>query len=121
LVVVVGSADPIGMQRLVRGLAELRDAEVAAPAWVVLNRVREGAVPGEVRAEVTAALGRFAGRWPAALLPADPRSVDAAPAGGRRRLRPPCTAAGGADPARPARPAEGADGAGVHRQPALGR
>ena len=28
LILVVGSADPIGMQRLVRGLGELRDAEV---------------------------------------------------------------------------------------------
>jgi MinD-like ATPase involved in chromosome partitioning or flagellar assembly len=83
LVVVVGSADPIGMQRLVRGLSELRDAEVATPAWVVLNRVREGAVPGEARAELTTALERFAGRSPAALLPADARSVDAAVASGR--------------------------------------
>jgi len=83
LIVVLGSADPIGMQRLVRGLADLRDAEVAAPVWVVLNRVREGAVPGEARAELTAALERFAGRSPAALLPADARSVDAAVAGGR--------------------------------------
>jgi MinD-like ATPase involved in chromosome partitioning or flagellar assembly len=83
LVVVVGAADPIGMQRLVRGLGELRDAEVAAPTWVVLNRVREGAVPGNARDELTAALERFAGRSPAALLPADPRAVDAAIATGR--------------------------------------
>ena len=83
LVLVVGSADPIGLQRLVRALGELRDAEVAAPTWVVLNRVRAGAVPGDVRAELTAALQRFAGRSPAALLPADPRAVDAALAGGQ--------------------------------------
>jgi MinD-like ATPase involved in chromosome partitioning or flagellar assembly len=83
LVLVVGGADPIRMQRLVRGLAELRDAEVAAPVWVVLNRVRSGAVPGDAAAELTAALERFAGRTPAALLPADPRSMDAALATGR--------------------------------------
>jgi MinD-like ATPase involved in chromosome partitioning or flagellar assembly len=83
LIVVVGSADPIGMQRLVRGLAELRDVEVGAPTWVVLNRVRSGVVPGDVRAELTAALQRFAGRAPAALLPADTRAVDAALATGR--------------------------------------
>jgi MinD-like ATPase involved in chromosome partitioning or flagellar assembly len=83
LVVVVGAADPIGMQRLVRALSELRDAEVGAPLWVVLNRVRDGAVPGDVRAELTGALERFAGRSPAAFLPADQRSVDAALAGGR--------------------------------------
>ena len=83
LVVVVGSADPIGMQRLVRGLGELRDAEVAAPVWVVLNRVRPGVVPGNTDAELRAALERFAGRAPAALLPSDSRAVDAALAAGR--------------------------------------
>jgi MinD-like ATPase involved in chromosome partitioning or flagellar assembly len=83
LIVVVGAADPVGMQRLVRGLAELRDTETAAPVGVVLNRVRDGVVPGNVAAELTAALERFAGRTPAALLPSDPRSLDAALATGR--------------------------------------
>jgi MinD-like ATPase involved in chromosome partitioning or flagellar assembly len=83
LVVVVGSADPIGMQRLVRGLGELRDSDVLAPLWIVLNRVRDGVVPGDTTSELTSALERFAGRSPAALLPADPRSVDAALAAGR--------------------------------------
>jgi Flp pilus assembly CpaE family ATPase len=83
LVIVVGAADPIGMQRLVRSLGELRDAEVSAPLWVVLNRVRDGVVPGDARVELTAALERFAGRAPAALLPADGRSLDAALATGR--------------------------------------
>lgn len=83
VVVAVGAADPIGMQRLVRGLGDLGDTEVAAPVWVVLNRVRDGAVPGEPRRELAEALERFAGRSPAALLPADPRSLDAAVATGR--------------------------------------
>jgi MinD-like ATPase involved in chromosome partitioning or flagellar assembly len=83
LVIAIGSADPIGMQRLVRGLTDLRDTEVSAPTWVVLNRVREGAVPGDAAAELTTALERFAGRAPAALLPDDRRSLDAALATGR--------------------------------------
>jgi len=83
LVLAVGAADPIGMQRLVRGLAELRDADVGAPVWVVLNRVRPGVVPGDPGAELTAALQRFAGATPAALLPADHRALDAALASGR--------------------------------------
>ena len=83
LIIAVGSADPIGMQRLVRGLAELRDAEVAAPVWVVLNRVRSGAVPGDTEVELRTAMERFAGRAPTALLPADHRAVDAAIATGR--------------------------------------
>lgn len=78
VILAVGAADPIGMQRLVRGLSELRDAEVAAPIWVVLNKVRRGVVPGDPRAELAAALERFAGRRPAALLPHDAEALDAA-------------------------------------------
>jgi Flp pilus assembly CpaE family ATPase len=83
LIVVVGSADPIGVQRLVRGLSELRDVEVTAPVWVVLNRVRCGVVPGDPAVELAAALDRFAGRTPAALLPFDQDAVDAALAVGK--------------------------------------
>jgi Flp pilus assembly CpaE family ATPase len=83
LIVVVGAADPIGLQRLVRALGELRDAEVGAPVWVVLNRVRPSVVPGDTAAELTAALERFAGRSPAALLPADARGLDAALVAGK--------------------------------------
>jgi Flp pilus assembly CpaE family ATPase len=83
VILAVGSADPIGLQRLVRGLAELRDAEVAAPIWVVLNKVRRGVVAGDPAVELTAALERFAGRTPAALLPLDQEAVDAALAAGR--------------------------------------
>ena len=83
LIVAVGSADPIGMQRLVRALAELRDAEIGAPVWVVLNRVRPGVVPGDVTSELRAALERFAGRTPAAMLPLDQKAVDIALAHGQ--------------------------------------
>jgi Flp pilus assembly CpaE family ATPase len=83
VVLAVGAADPIGLQRLISGLAELRDAEVAAPIWVVLNKVRRGVVPGDPRIELSAALDRFAGRQPAALLPYDPEPLDAALAVGK--------------------------------------
>ncbi len=83
LVVVVGTADPIGMQRLIRALGDLRDAEIAATVWVVLNRVRPGAVPGRVADELGSALQRFAGRSPAALLPFDLDSLDSAVLTGR--------------------------------------
>lgn len=82
-VVVVGAADPVGMQRVVRALAELRDAEIDAPPWVVLNKVRRGVVPGDTRAELTGALEQFAGATPAALLPYDRESLDSALATGR--------------------------------------
>ena len=83
VVVGVGSADPIGVQRLVRGLGDLRDLELSAPVWVVLNRVRPGVVPGDAALELSAALERFAGRSPAALLPADERALDTALAAGQ--------------------------------------
>lgn len=39
-VVVVGSADPVGLSRLARGLVELRDLVGGAPLRVVINRMR---------------------------------------------------------------------------------
>jgi MinD-like ATPase involved in chromosome partitioning or flagellar assembly len=83
LVIVVGAADPIGMQRLIRGLDELRDADVGTATEIVLNRVRDRVVPGRPAGELSAALQRFAHRTPAALLPADPAALDSALAEGR--------------------------------------
>jgi MinD-like ATPase involved in chromosome partitioning or flagellar assembly len=90
VVLAVGAADPIGMQRLIRGLADLRELELAAPTWVVLNKVRRGVVPGDPPAELTAARERFAGHTPAALLPHDQGALDEALASGRTlgELRP---------------------------------
>jgi Flp pilus assembly CpaE family ATPase len=51
--------------------------------WVVLNRVRSGAVPGDPARELSAALERFAGVTPAALLPTDAPALDDAIANGR--------------------------------------
>jgi MinD-like ATPase involved in chromosome partitioning or flagellar assembly len=82
-IVVVGAADPIGMQRLVRALGELRDAEVPAAVDVVLNKVRKTAVPGDTERELVAALRAFAGLEPVALLPYDRESLDVAVANGR--------------------------------------
>jgi MinD-like ATPase involved in chromosome partitioning or flagellar assembly len=39
-VLVVGSADPVGLTRLARGLVDLRDRLAAAPVRVVVNRMR---------------------------------------------------------------------------------
>ena len=82
VIIAVGSADPIGMQRLVRGLADLREVETDAPVWTVLNRVRASVVPGDLELELRGALERFAGSKPAALLPFDP-AVDVAVATGQ--------------------------------------
>lgn len=83
LVLAVGAADPVGVQRLVRGLEELRSAEVQAPIWVVLNKVRSSTVPGAPEVELDAALRRFAGRPASAFLPYDQAAVDRALVGGK--------------------------------------
>jgi MinD-like ATPase involved in chromosome partitioning or flagellar assembly len=78
-VLVVGSAEPIGLTRLIAGLDELRsaltDADVAPTVRVVVNRLRGTA---RQRRDVTAALERHAGVPPAALLPLDVDAADRA-------------------------------------------
>lgn len=49
-IVVVGSADPIGLARLVRALTDLRELEPSTPVQVVVNRIRPtlGWSPAEI-------------------------------------------------------------------------
>lgn len=61
LVVVVGAGDPVGMQRLVRGLADLTETGLRAPRAVVVNRVRASASGPHPRDAVREALRRYAG------------------------------------------------------------
>jgi Flp pilus assembly CpaE family ATPase len=82
-VLVVGSADPIGLQRLVRGLGELKEAVPGVQPTVVVNRLRASAVPGNAEAEVRAALSRYAGVDDPWLVPLDTAGVDGAVAQGR--------------------------------------
>jgi Flp pilus assembly CpaE family ATPase len=78
LVVVVGAADPVGVQRLVRGLAELGDAVPAARTRVVVNRLRRGVVGPDPRGQLAEAVQRYAGAQVAAFLPDDRDAFDAA-------------------------------------------
>ncbi|UCN15956.1 hypothetical protein LFM56_06485 [Cellulomonas iranensis] len=83
LVVVVGAADPVGVQRLVRALGDAADAGLATTRRVVVNRVRPtvaGARPGDA---VAAALARYAGVQDVVLVPEDRAAVDAAMLEGR--------------------------------------
>lgn len=84
VVVVVGTADPVGLQRLVRGLGELEDLGVpAGRRCVVVNRVRATAAgprPGEA---VRHALQRYAGVSVVHLLPEDREACDDAVLAGR--------------------------------------
>jgi Flp pilus assembly CpaE family ATPase len=77
-VLCVGAADPVGLQRLIRALDELRDALPGVAPLVVVNRVRATVIPGEPRREIAAALQRWAGIDATAYLPAAPAVLDTA-------------------------------------------
>jgi MinD-like ATPase involved in chromosome partitioning or flagellar assembly len=84
VVLAVGSADPVGLQRLVRGLSELRELAPGAELKVVINRVRRGPTgPGQPEPEITAALERYAGVVEPMFVPFDLAGTDAALAAGR--------------------------------------
>jgi MinD-like ATPase involved in chromosome partitioning or flagellar assembly len=86
-VLVVGSAEPIGLTRLIAGLPDLRHALSTAgtepPLRVVVNRVRDSA---RERRAVRAAVERHAGIEPSALLPLDVEAADRAQTEGRLLL-----------------------------------
>ncbi|WP_125776823.1 hypothetical protein [Antribacter gilvus] len=79
VVVVVGAADPVGLQRLVRGLESLREAvvPVSAAQVVVANRVRASAAGPRPEVAVRDALARYAGVADVHLVPDDPAGLDA--------------------------------------------
>jgi len=85
LVLVVGQADPVGLQRLVRALGDLAEAQprAAQRRRVVVTRVRASAVGREPAAQVAEALARYAGVVDAVLVPDDRPACDAALLGGR--------------------------------------
>jgi len=78
LVVVVGAADPIGVQRLVRSLGDLDALGLPGSRVVIANRLRASAVgprPGDLVAE---ALERYAGVADVRVVPEDQAALDAA-------------------------------------------
>ena len=81
-VLAVTSAEPVGLVRFVRGLAELRDIAAVEP-WIIVNRLRGSAVGGDPRREVARALVRHVGAEPAAMVPLDVAGMDAAQAAGQ--------------------------------------
>jgi Flp pilus assembly CpaE family ATPase/DNA-binding NarL/FixJ family response regulator len=84
VVVVVGTADPVGLHRLVRGLQDLREVLASTrPRRVVVTRVRESAVGSPPQRRVAEALARYAGVTDALLIPDDRPACDAAMLAGR--------------------------------------
>jgi MinD-like ATPase involved in chromosome partitioning or flagellar assembly len=96
LVVAVARADPVGLHAFIRGYQELRDLGVpAGRIRVVVNQLRPGMFGGDRPAEqVRAALRRYVGIEPVAVVPYDRAGVDAALLAGQalREARPGCPA-----------------------------
>jgi MinD-like ATPase involved in chromosome partitioning or flagellar assembly len=78
VVIAVGTADPVGLQRLVHGLSDLRDVVPDVEVRVVVNRVRASVVGPDPEGQVRRALERFAGVLDAAFVPEDRAALDAA-------------------------------------------
>lgn len=75
----VGAADPVGVPRLVRGLAELESAVPHVSPVVVMNKVRAAAVGRSPERQLRAAWVRYGPSAEiAAFLPADRAAADAA-------------------------------------------
>lgn len=82
-VIVTGTADPIGLQRLVRGLHDLRETVPGANVRVVVNRVRRSVGGGDRRHGPAALLRRHAGVERIWSVPDNGDAVDAALMSGR--------------------------------------
>ncbi|MCI0687540.1 MAG: hypothetical protein L0Y54_09930 [Sporichthyaceae bacterium] len=83
LVYVVGAADPVGLQRLIRGLAHLREVVPTVTARVVLNQVRRGPIGAQPERQLAGVLARYAGVADPAFVPYDREAMDHALATGR--------------------------------------
>jgi len=86
VVIVVGAADPVGVQRLVRGLGELAEVVPGVAPRVLLTRVRRGPVGADPERQLAAALDRFAGVDKVTFMPDDRVACDRALAAGRTLL-----------------------------------
>jgi len=75
IVLAVGSSDPPGMERLIRGLTELAEVMPEVTARIVLNRCRPAAASGD---EAVQAVKRFTGASVTAQLPEDREATDKA-------------------------------------------
>ena len=84
LVLAVGAAEPIGLQRLLAGLQDLGEVvPIGVPVQVVVTRVRDAAVGVRSAQRVREALERFGGIQDPVLIPDDRVTLDAAMLAGR--------------------------------------
>jgi MinD-like ATPase involved in chromosome partitioning or flagellar assembly len=84
LVVAVASADPIGIARFVRAVADLPRGASGSELVTVINRVRRAAIGrGDPAQQIALALGRYADIAESVMVPDDAAMADAAVATGR--------------------------------------
>lgn len=83
VVLAVGTADPVGLQRLVRGLGELAEVLPHVQARVVVTRARTSAVGAAPERRVREALERYAAVRDVVVVPDDRPAVDAGLLAGR--------------------------------------
>jgi MinD-like ATPase involved in chromosome partitioning or flagellar assembly len=83
VVYAVGAADPVGLQRLIRGLARLREVVPGACTRVVLNQVRRGPIGAQPERQLAGVLARYAGVVEVDFIPYDREGLDTALATGR--------------------------------------
>ena len=81
-ILAVGAGDPVGLQRLVRGLADLA-AIGKNDAEVVVNKVRTSAVGSHAQSVIADSLDRFAAVTDATFIPDDRAALDGALLAGR--------------------------------------
>lgn len=84
IVLAVGSADPVGLMRVARGVVDLAETVPGVDVRVVVNRVRPSL--GWSTEEVTTTVQRFTGLRPVAFLPVDTVGLDRALVTGRTLL-----------------------------------
>ena len=82
-VIAVGAADPVGVQRLVRALGDLREAVPGVEPLVVLTKVRRGVIGAEPHKQLSEALERYAGVREITFLPYEREPLDDALRQGR--------------------------------------
>lgn len=78
LIIAVGTVDPVGLQRLIRGLEELHEAVPGGTVRVVVNKARRGVAGQDSARAPIRVLRRHAGVDDVLLLPANEAAVDAA-------------------------------------------
>lgn len=76
VVLAVGTADPVGLQRLVRGLGELAELFPGLRPRVVVTRARASSVGASPDRRVREALERYAGVRDVVVVPDDRQAVD---------------------------------------------